>query len=118
MIQHGTGPGSRLALGAVKRDRAQCFRLQEKYKGLCFVDKDPDGDNQYYEGDGDPLPRVEWEHHKINGLIWQNHRGWRLETKLCSDPTGPSTNYVINENTIRMIKESPRNTLIRYRSDM
>ena len=114
----GTGSGPRVALGVVKRDRAQCFRLQEKYKGLCFVDKDPDGDNLYYEGNGDPLPRAEWEHRKIIGLIWQNHRGWRLETKLCSDTTGPSTNYVINENTIRMIKESPRNTSIRYRSDM
>ena len=45
----GTGPGPRILLGVVKRDNASRFRLQEKYKGLFFVDKDADDDNQYYE---------------------------------------------------------------------
>ena len=114
----GCGPGDRIPLGAVKRNRAARFRLQEKYKGLCFVDKDPDGDARYYEGDGDPLPRNQWENRVIIGLIWQNHNGWRLETKLCDDPTGAKTDYLMNENMIRMIKESTRNRLVRFRSEM
>ena len=44
----GTGPGPRIRLSLVQSDKASKFRLQEKYKGLYFVDKDPDGDNNYY----------------------------------------------------------------------
>lgn len=39
----GTGPGARIPLSVVKRNNASKFRLQEKYKSLYFVDKDPDG---------------------------------------------------------------------------
>ena len=114
----GQGPGPRIALGDVKKDRAATFRLQDKYKGMYFVDKDPDGDNQYYEGRGDPAPPNEWEHRKIIGMIWQNHRGWRLETKLCGDLSGESTNYILNDIIIRMIQESSRNRSVRFRSRM
>ena len=40
----GSGPGPRIPLSQVKRNGAAKFRLQEKYKGLYFIDKDPDGD--------------------------------------------------------------------------
>ena len=33
---------------AVKPDKVSRFRLQEKYKDMFFVDKDPDEDNRYY----------------------------------------------------------------------
>ena len=46
------------------------------------------------------------------GLVWENFRGYRLETKLCDDLTGASTNYLINEVMIRMIRESDRNVNI------
>ena len=85
---------------------------------MHFVDKDPEGDNQYYVGKGTPLPPAEWEHRKILGLAWQKQKGWRLVTKLYNDPTGVSTNYVINAHMIRMIKESTRNRLVRLRSEM
>ena len=115
----GTKSDPRIPLGVVKRDRPMRFRLQTKYKGLYFVDKDPEGDNEYYEGVGDPLPSAQWEHRKIIGLIWQPRKGWKLETKLCNELTGSSTNYVINPTMIRMIKESTRNTgLMRLRSEM
>ena len=39
----------------------------------------------------------------------------RFETKLCNDLTGESTNYLINESMIHMIKESPRNRNVRFR---
>ena len=115
----GNGPGPRISLGDVKRDKPARFRLQEKYKGLFFVDKDPDGDNGYYaDPPGDPLPSSDWEHRKVVGLAWQNHKGWRVETKLCNDSQGPSANYFINTTLIRMIKESNRNRSIRFRSAM
>ena len=115
----GTGAAPRINLGDVKRNVAMKFRLQEKYKGLYFVDKDPDGTYGYYERDGGPAaPAAEWEHRKIFGLIWENRRGWRVETKECNDPTGPSANYIINPTLITMIKESNRNRLVDFRSLM
>lgn len=116
----GTGDGARIPLSRVRRDHAAKFRLNEKYKALHFVDKDPDGETGYYNGpeNDNAAPRDEWEHRKIIGMIWENHRGWRLETKLCNNLTGESTNYLINESMIRMIKESPRNRNIRFRSSI
>ena len=52
------------------------------------------------------------------GLAWENRFGWRLETKLDNDLTGVSANYVVIALMIRMIKESPRNRLVRFRSDL
>jgi len=90
----GTGDGARIPLSRVRRDHAAKFRLNEKYKALHFVDKDPDGETGYYNGpeNDNAAPRDEWEHRKIIGMIWENHRGWRLETKLCDSLTGESTN--------------------------
>ena len=51
-------------------------------------------------------------------LTWENLNGWRVETKLCGDLSGPSTNYLINEVLVRMIKESTRNTNVKFRSEM
>ena len=86
---------------------------------MYLVDKDPSDDNGYYTDAGaQALPREEWEHRKIFGLNWQKRKGWRAETKLCADPRGPSENYIINDVLIRMIKESPRNRNVRFRSEM
>ena len=52
------------------------------------------------------------------GLAWENRFGWRLETKLCNHLTGVSANYIVNAVLIHMIKESSRNRLIRFRSDL
>ena len=93
----GSGPGPRIALGQVKRNGAAKFRLQEKYKGLYFIDKDPDGrvfhlalsthpqttlthpamtagEHGYYV-DGVPAPADEWENRKIIGIVWEQYRG-------------------------------------------
>ena len=116
----GTGSDPKLRLGAVRKNKVSKFRLQEKYQNLFFVDKDVDGDNGYYQpddGDG-PLPSDDWEHRKIMCLAWENLNGWRVETKVCGDLSGPSTNYLINEVLTRMIKESTRNTNIIFRSEM
>jgi len=114
----GRAPRRVRPLGDVRTDKRSQFRLQEKYKGLYLVDKDPSDDNGYYGGGGDPLPRAEWEHRKIIGLVWQQRKGWRVETKLCHNLTGPSENYIIEPNLITMIKESGRNRSIRFRSEM
>ena len=61
----GRGVTPRLKFGDVRDNKQARFRLQEKYKGLCFLDKDPCDDNGYYTGGGDPLPANQWEHRKI-----------------------------------------------------
>ena len=112
--------GPNIRLGLVRADKAARFRLQEKYKGLYFVDKDPNGEAGYYEGEGDALPTAtaQWENRKIMGLCWENHRGWRAETKPGNALTGPSANYHFNPVLVRMIKDSTRNRSIRLRSEM
>ena len=120
----GSGPGDQIALGDVKANKPAKFRLQEKYKGMFFVDKDPNGDTTYYDPElnpnnrGPPLPRTEWEHRKIFDLIWENRKGWRLETRLCSNPSGISDHYTVDPSMIQMIKESNRNFRVLMRSDM
>ena len=107
-------------LGAVRRDNANKFRLQEKYKGLYMVDKDPDEDTVYYtsaeNAQVEPASAVLWEHRKIIGLCWQNREDWCVETKLCNDLSGESSNYQINGSLIRMIRESKRNRSVQMRS--
>jgi hypothetical protein len=121
----GQGTGPRIPMGVVKTNKAAKFRLQEKYKGMYFVDKDTNGDAEYYEaiaaGEAqvDPLPAAQWEHRKIIGLIWENRNGWRLETKLCHSLAGASEHYIPNAAMIIMIKESERNEgVVTFRSDM
>ena len=76
------------------------------------------GTTGFYDNGGDPAAPADWEHRKIFGLIWENRRGWRVETKLCSDLTGASANYYINPTLIIMITESTRNRLVVFRSRM
>ena len=64
------------------------------------------------------MPNGEWENRRIMGLIWENRRGWRVETKVCGDLHGPSVNYLINPTLIRMIKESTRNRSVRFTSQI
>ena len=104
----GTGPGPR-SVSDYKRNTKTC---------ISWTSKDPDGDTQYYEGNGDPVAHDEWEHRKIFGLIWENRKGWRLETRLCSNPSGTSDHYTVDPAMIQMIKESNRNFRVSFRSDM
>ena len=78
------------------------------------------GEHGYYDDDtnDNAAPEAEWENRKVVGLVWEKFRGWRLETKVCDDMTGESTNYLVNKSMIRMIKESTRNRRIRFRSAM
>ena len=116
--KHGAHGEPRRSLSEVRRDNARKFQLQEKYKGLFMVDKDPLGDTEYYtEGANvDPAAVGDWEHRKIIGLCWQSRQGWYAETKLCHDLSGESTNYQINMTLIRMIRESNRNRTVQMRS--
>ena len=57
----GRGVQPTIKLGDVRANKQAIFRLQEKYKGLFFLDKDPCDDNGYYTRDGDPLPSLQWE---------------------------------------------------------
>ena len=46
---NGSGPCDQIPLGDVKSNKSTKFQLQEKYKALFFVDKDPNGDTTYYD---------------------------------------------------------------------
>lgn len=47
----GKGTGPVIPLGQVRRNAAAKFRLSEKYKGLYFLDKDPNGIRAYVRSD-------------------------------------------------------------------
>ena len=116
----GRGVNTRIRLSEVKANKAARFRLQEKYKGMFLLDKDPSDESGFYDADGDndPMPRDQWEHRKIWGVEWTSRKGWFAVTKICNAPDGSSENYVIDETLIRMIKNSPHNRLVRFRSEM
>ena len=116
---NGQGVNPAIRLGEVRRSPVR-FRLQEKYKGVFLLDKDPSDDYNYYsDAAAEPAPQRDWENRKIVNLVWENRRGWRAETKLCSALTGPSENYIIDAVLIRMIKDSRRNIrTVRFRSEM
>ena len=60
-----------LSLSDAKNNKPLRFRLQDKYQGMHFVDKDPEGENQYYEGKGAPLPRCPVQNGNIDkSLDW------------------------------------------------
>ena len=99
----GKGTGARINLTDVKKDKSAKFKLQEKYKDMHFVDKSPE------PTDGD-VPEAQWEHRKILGLGWEIFKGWRLETKIHTDLAGSSALYLVNDELIRMIRDSPFNT--------
>ena len=115
----GRGVVPRIRLGDVKANKPARFRLQEKYKGMFLLDKDPSDENGFYDGDvNDPMPRDQWEHRRIWGVEWTSRKVWFAATKICNAPSGASENYVIDEVLIRMIKDSPRNRGVRFRSEM
>ena len=71
----GKGPGPKILLTAVKKDKAGAFKLQEKYKGMFLLDKDPEDEH------GGVAPEDEWKHRKIIGVVWMTRKGWGVETK-------------------------------------
>ena len=104
---NGQGPGARLSLADVKKDKAAMFRLDSKYKGMFFVDKDPDGETGWPEG---AAARQEaWEERKIMGIVWMKRKGWGVETKIATNLMGEGEPYEINSALIQMIRCSDRN---------
>ena len=53
----------------MKTNAAAKFRLQSKYKGMPFVDKNPNDEEN-------KLPEGEWEHRVITELIWRDKQWW------------------------------------------
>ena len=78
-------------LSDVKKDKPAMFKLQTKYKGMFFLDKDPDGETGW--PDGAPAAEEEWEHRKIMGIVWMNRKGWGAETKVATDLRGGGLPY-------------------------
>lgn len=95
-------------LSDVKKDKPAMFKLQTKYKGMFFLDKDPDGETGW--PDGAPAAEEEWEHRKIMGIVWMNRKGWGVETKVATDLRGGGLPYEINSALLAMIRCSEKNT--------
>ena len=96
----------------------KCMFVALTHVLLAYYTQYTTGTTGYYDNGGAPAPVNEWEHRKIFGLIWENRRGWRVETKLCNDLVGASANYYINPTLITMITESRRNKQVHFRSRM
>ncbi len=84
------------------------FKLHDKYKGMCLLDKNPEGE----EGDPDLSDSNLWEDRIITGLVWQRREGWRVETKLRGEPAQQSTlpYPLLNGTIFPLIAASEHNT--------
>ena len=77
---------------------------------MHFVDKNPFG------GPDDPVldNEDEWEHRVITNVVWHRRNGFAVLTSMRGPPT-PSQDhekYLINENLLQMIRDSPHNTKV------
>ena len=90
----------------LKRDNAAKSWLFEKYYGMKFLDKNPEGD-----AEDDDLSDDRWEHRVIKNIVWWKRQGYSVETHLYGDPETQSIDtYLINSTLHDMIRDSPHNT--------
>lgn len=96
---------------------ANLYWLHMKYKGIHFVDQNPEDDT----GSGAPLAdESKWEHRVILRVVHSGVRkgGHNVESCIFNHPTGmrDHAQYNINGALHAMIKASPRNTHVRFAS--
>lgn len=105
---NGQEPGKPpVTLTHLKRDNGAKSWLFEKYYGMKFVDKNPEGDAD----DDDLEDDSGWEHRVIKNIVWWRHQGYSVETHLYGDPESQSIErYLINSTLHKMIRDSPHNT--------
>ena len=104
---NGQEPGeTRVPLTDLKRDNSAKSWLFEKYYGMKFLDKNPEGD-----AEDDDLSDDRWEHRVIKNIVWWKRKGYSVETHLYGDPETQSIDtYLINSTLHDMIRDSPHNT--------
>ena len=104
---NGREPGRpAVGLTELKKDNAAKSWLFEKYYDMCFVDKNPEGDEL-----APPLAdKSKWEHRIIKDVVWWRSYGYTVETHLQGGVANQSVKkYQINRSLLRMIRESPNN---------
>ena len=104
---NGQEPGEPpVSLTNLKKDNGAKSWLFEKYYGMKFVDKNPEGDAE----DDDLEDESDWEHREIKNIVWWRHQGYSVETHLYGDPESQSIErYLINSTLHKMIRDSPHN---------
>ena len=104
---NGKEPGKPpVTLTQLKKDNVAKSWLFEKYYGMTFVDKNPEG------AAGSPPLEDEssWEHRVIKNIIWWRNNGYSVETHLYGNPESQSIErYLINPTLHQMIRDSPHN---------
>ena len=105
---NGQEPGQPpITLTNLKKDNAAKSWLFEKYYGIKFVDKNPEGDAE----DDDLQDDSCWEHRVIKNIVWWKKKGYAVDTHLYGDPESQSIErYLINSTLHKMIRDSPHNT--------
>ena len=103
----GKEPGEPpVSLTELKKDNVAKSWLFQKYYGMVFVDKNPEGD-----AEDDALEDAScWEHRVIKNVVWWRHKGYSVETHLYGNPESQSIErYLINSSLHQMIRDSPHN---------
>ena len=107
---NGREPGAPVvSLTDLRKNQASKSWLFEKYYNLCFLDKNPEGN------DGDPPLENEsqWEHRIIKNIVWWRRNGFSVES--CLYGTHESIDkYLITPTLHEMIRDSPHNTCEMY----
>ena len=105
---NGKEPGKpTVTLTNLRKDNIAKSWLFEKYYGMKFVDKNPEGDAE----DDDLTDESCWEHRVIKNIVWWRLHGYSVETHLYGDPESQSIEkYLINSTLHNMIRDSPHNT--------
>ena len=105
---NGRGAGRRINMAEVKANKAMETKLSLKYRGLCLLDKNPEG--KY--GD-DPLSdENEWEDRRVVGIVWVPDRktGFAVATKPLNED-GLEVTYQIGEALFVMARNSKHNEI-------
>ena len=96
-----------VGLTALKKDNVAKSWLFNKYYNMCFVDKNPEGD----ELSAPLADKSKWEHRIIKDVVWWRSMGYSVESHLKEGGVANQSveKYRINRALMRMIRESPYN---------
>ena len=110
---NGKEPGKPVvSLTKLRKDKTAQSGLFEKYYKMCFLDKNPEDED---EDDFDVDDEANWEHRVIQNVVWSRRKGYVVETVIMptdSEEADQATKetYKININLLKMIRLSPHNT--------
>ena len=90
-----------------KKSDSRMYRLRSKYRLMHFVDKNPHGDNA---NESDLANEECWEYRVIiRGVGWTVDSVVSASGDLSNTHGTDRQSYVVNDELLRMIRESPHN---------